>query len=98
LDFDIFLRSGSTTKPEIAVWAHGSTPCSSWDRSTVLNSQVRMMSCACGRRSIGNTRANRSGSSSHPPAICGVSDEVAQVSITSGSAEKPFGRSRWSSV
>ena len=26
----------------------------------VENSQVRMMSCACGRRSIGNTRANRS--------------------------------------
>ena len=49
------------------------------------------MSWACGRRSIGKTRANRSGSSSHPPAICGVSDEVAQVSMTSGSPTKPPG-------
>ena len=27
-DFDIFLRSGSVTKPEIAACAHGSEPCS----------------------------------------------------------------------
>ena len=60
-------------------------------RSTVSKSHVRMMSCACGRRSIGNTRANRSGSSSQSPAICGVSDEVAHVSMTSGSPVKPFG-------
>ena len=49
------------------------------------------MSCACGRRSIGNTRSNRSGSSSQPPAICGVSEDVAHVSMTSGSPMKPFG-------
>ena len=54
------------------------------ERSTVVNSHVRMMSCPCGRRSIGKMRANRSGSSSHPPAICGVNDDVAHVSITSG--------------
>ena len=54
----------------------------------VANSQVRMISWAWGRRSMGKTRANRSGSSSHPPAICGVSDEVAQVSITSGSPDE----------
>ena len=59
----------------------GSTPCSRWARTTVANSQVRMISWACGRRSIGKTRANRSGSVSQPPTICGVSDEVAQVSM-----------------
>ncbi len=61
------------------------------DRTTVENSQVRMISWAWGRRSIGKTRANRSGSSSQPPAIWGVSDEVAQVSMTSGSPTNPPG-------
>ncbi len=64
----------------------------------VENSQVRMISWACGRTSMGNTRANRSGSSSHPPAIWGVSDEVAQVSMTSGSPMKPPGLPRWASA
>ena len=53
-----------------------------------------MISWDWGRRSMGNTRANRSGSSSQPPAICGVSEEVAQVSNTSGSATNPPGRPR----
>ena len=57
-----------------------------------------MISGACGRRSIGKVRANRSGSSSQPQAICGVSDDVAQVSITSGSPTKPPGTPRCSSV
>ena len=57
----------------------------------MANSQVLMISCDCGRRSIGNTRANRSGSVPQRPAICGVSDEVAQVSITSGSRDEPAG-------
>ena len=91
LDFDIFFRSGSRTQPEMAACAHGSVPNSRCERSTVENSHVRMMSCACGRTSIGKTRANRSGSSSHRPAICGVSDEVAQVSMTSGSPLNPPG-------
>src|SRR3954452_23990804 len=56
-----------------------------------------MMSCACGRRSIGNTRASRSASSSQPPAICGDSDDVAHVSMMSGSATKPPGLPRWDS-
>ena len=60
-DFDIFLRSGSSTKPEIAAFATAATSNSRCERSTVENSHVRMMSCACGRRSIGNVRANRSG-------------------------------------
>ena len=64
----------------------------------VENSQVRMISNACGRRSIGNTRAKRSGSSSQPAASSGVSDEVAHVSITSGSATNPPALPRWSSV
>ena len=77
---------------------HGSVPCSARERTTVANSQVRMISWACGRRSIGNTRANRSGSVSQPPTICGDSDEVAQVSITSGSPMKPPGCPRCASV
>ena len=79
-DFDIFLRSGSRTQPLIAVWAHGRWSCSKCERSSVANSHVRMISGPCGRRSIGKVRANRSGSSSHPQAICGVNDDVAHVS------------------
>ena len=60
-DFDIFLRSGSSTQPEIAAFFHGSEPCSYSARSIVEKSQVLMMSCAWGRTSIGNTRAKRSG-------------------------------------
>ena len=82
----------------MAVCAHGSDPCSRYERSTVENSQVRMMSCACGRSDIGNTFANSSASSTQPAAICGVSDEVAQVSMTSGSPTKPFGWPRCASV
>lgn len=98
LDFDIFLRSGSRIHPEIAACRQGSPPCSRCDRTTVENSQVRMISWAWGRRSIGNTRRNRSSSRSHPAAICGVSEEVAHVSMTSGSPAKPSGLPRWSSV
>ena len=50
-----------------------------------------MISCACGRRSIGKTCANRSGSSSQPPTICGVSDDVAQVSMHVGVADEAAG-------
>ena len=39
--------------------------------------------------SIGNTRPNRSVSSPARPAIWGVSEEVAHVSITSGSPANP---------
>ena len=97
-DFDIFLRSGSRTQPEMAASAHGRQPCSKWARTTVENSQVRMMSWAWGRRSIGKVRANRSASSTQPVAIWGVSDDVAHVSMTSGSPMKPPGWPRWSSV
>src|SRR3954464_11099708 len=90
-DFDIFLRSGSTTKPEIVACDHGTAPNSKCDRTTVENSQVRMMSCACGRRSIGKTCPNSSGSVSQPDATCGESDDVAQVSMMSGSAMNPPG-------
>ena len=65
--FDIFLRSGSRIQPEIAASAHGRQPCSWWLRTTLPNSHVRMMSWDCGRMSMGNTLANRSGSSTHPP-------------------------------
>ena len=61
LDFDIFLRSGSRIQPESAALRHGSEPCSKWARTTVANSQVRMMSWACGRTSIGNTRCEQVG-------------------------------------
>ena len=57
-----------------------------------------MISCACGRMSIGKVRANRSGSRSQPQTISGDSDDVAHVSMMSGSRVKPPGWSRWSSV
>ena len=98
LDFDIFLRSGSRIHPLRATLRQGSEPCSRWARTTVENSQVRMMSWPWGRRSMGNTRPKRSGSSSQRPAIWGVSDDVAQVSITSGSPAKPPGTPRCSAV
>jgi hypothetical protein len=69
LDLDIFLRSGSSTQPEMAASDHGRQPCSSSDRTMVENSQVRMISWAWGRTSMGNTRSNRSASSTQPPAI-----------------------------
>ena len=94
LDFAIFLRSGSRIQPDSATSDHGTQSNSALLRTIVENSQVRMMSCACGRRSIGNTRANRSGSRTQPPTICGVSEDVAHVSMTSGSPVKPPGTSR----
>ena len=90
-DFDIFLRSGSRTQPLIIAWRHGRTPNSSSLRTTVEKSHVRMISGPWGRRSIGKTRSNRSGSSTQLPAICGVSELVAQVSMTSGSPTNPTG-------
>ena len=96
-DLDIFLRSGSRIQPLISASLHGSVPCSSCERSTLENSHVRMISGPWGRTSIGNVRANRSGSSSQPQAMCGLRDDVAHVSITSGSPRNPFGRPRWDS-
>ena len=99
LDLDIFLRSGSTMKPEMAASVHGSALNSIWARTTVEKSQVRMMSWPCGRRSIGNSRANEIGVVlPAAPRSAGVSEEVAQVSMTSGSAMNPPGWSRWSAV
>ena len=72
-------------------------PASKWARTTVENSQVRMMSWAWGRMSIGKVDAYRASSVRQPVAIWGVSDEVAQVSITSGSPAKPSGRPLWDS-
>ena len=97
LDLAIFLRSGSTMNPEIIAVDHGATWFSKWARTTRENSQVRMISWAWVHRSIGKTRCQRSSSVSQPPAMCGVSDEVAQVSITSGSPTKPPGLPRCSS-
>jgi hypothetical protein len=97
LDFDIFLRSGSRIQPEMAASDQGSDPNSRCDRVRVANSQVLMISCDCGRRSMGNTRENRSSSVPQRAAICGVSDEVAQVSITSGSPMNPPGTPRCAS-
>ena len=56
-----------------------------------------MMSWAWGRMSIGKVAAWRASSVRQPVAICGVSDEVAQVSITSGSPMNPPGTPRWDS-
>ena len=98
LDLDIFLRSGSKIQPDSAASDHGRTPSSWSERRTVENSQVRMMSWPCGRRSNGKTFLYFSGSEIQPPASCGVREEVAQVSIMSTSPIKPLGLPRWSSV
>ena len=61
----------------------------------MAKSQVRMMSCPCGRMSIGKialeerVRRGRAVATGQPAAICGVSDDVAHVSMMSGSATKP---------
>src|SRR3954452_20397940 len=78
----------------MAACDQGTAPNSKCERTTVENNQVRMMSCAWGRRSIGNTCANSSGSVSQPEATCGDSDDVAQGSMTSGSAMNPPGTPR----
>src|SRR3712207_8908345 len=62
---------------------HGTEPCSKCERTTVENSQVRMMSWACGRWSMGKTCANSSGSVSQPEATCGDSDDVRSEEHTS---------------
>ena len=82
----------------MVVWRHGRASCSRCERSSVEKSQVRMISGPCGRRSMGKVAAKSAGSSSQPQAICGVTDEVAQVSITSGSPAKPPGAPRCSGV
>ena len=94
-DFDIFLRSGSRIQPDSIACVHGVTPFSKWARTIRENSQVLMISWACVHRSMGKTRSNRSSSTDQPPEMCGVRDEVAQVSITSGSPVKPAGLPRW---
>jgi hypothetical protein len=48
-----------------------------------------MISCEWVFRSIGNVIWNKSWSRSQPQTICGVSDDVAQVSMTSGSDMNP---------
>ena len=83
--FDIFLPCGSCAWPEITQSFHGPTPKCNRDFTTVLNSQNVMMSCACGLRDIGNSFFLISGFLTRSVAICGVSDDVAHVSITSAS-------------
>ena len=58
---------GRATQPEIMRASTGACRARSAPARRVENSQVRMISCAWGRRSIGKTRSNRSGSSSQPP-------------------------------
>ena len=98
LDFDIFLRSGSTTKPEIVARCQGSCCSSRCERTTRENNQVRMMSWAWGAMSMGKVSCHNCLSRSHPQAICGDREEVAHVSITSGSAMNPPGIPRICSV
>ena len=52
-DLDIFLWSESRIQPDRPAFVHGRAANSRFARTTVVNSQVRMMSCPCGRRSIG---------------------------------------------
>jgi hypothetical protein len=94
---DIFFRSGSRIQPEMAACFHGAEFSRASARTTEENSQVRMMSWPCGRRSNGNTLAKSSSSRLQPPTIFGVSEDVAQVSRMSASPVKPPGTSRWAS-
>jgi hypothetical protein len=52
-----------------------------------------MMSCACGRSPSG-TSAEQIGSASQPQTMNGVSDDVAHVSMMSGSPMNPPGMPR----
>jgi len=52
-DLDIFLWSESRIQPDRPAFVQGRAANSRFARTTVVNSQVRMMSCPCGRRSIG---------------------------------------------
>ena len=97
-DFDIFLRSGSRIHPDSAAFFHGAMLCSKCERTVVANNHVRMMSWACGRTSIGKMLLNNFSSSIQRPAICGVSDDVAHVSMTSGSPMNPPATPRCASV
>ena len=90
-DLLIFFRSGSRIQPLILAFFQGNEFSSKWLLTTVENNQVLMISWDWGRKSIGKIRLKRSLSNSQEPAICGVSEEVAQVSITSGSPINPFG-------
>ncbi len=98
LDLDIFLRSGSRIHPLTEAWAHGSASCSKWLRTTLSNSHVLMISGPWGRRSMGKVRPNRSASSAHPVPICGVNEDVAHVSMMSGSPTNPPGWPRCAST
>ncbi len=97
-DLDIFLRSGSRIQPLMVACFQGTVSCSWCERRSVENSHVRMISGPCGRRSMGKVRAKSAGSSAHPQAIWGVTEEVAQVSMTSGSPVKPPATPRCSSA
>ena len=52
-DLDIFLWSESRIQPDSPAFLHGRAANSRSARTTEVNSQVRMMSWPCGRRSIG---------------------------------------------
>src|SRR5438067_13784445 len=54
----------------------------------VQDGHVRILSCAWGCRLAGKCRANQAGSSIQRPMIIGVQDDVAHVSMISGSGSK----------
>ena len=96
LDFDIFLSFGSRTHPLRVVSCQGRASCSRWDRSVVEKSHVLDDLGPLRPQAHREGRGERAGSSPHTHAICGVSDEVAQVSMMSGSPRNPPGTPRWS--
>ena len=75
----------------MAVSVHGRQPNSSSVRTIVLKSHVRMISWAWGRRSMGNTREKRSGSSTRRPAICGRERRRGPGVHDVGVADEPTG-------
>ncbi len=97
LDFDIFLRSGSRIQPLMAASCHGShaeLEVRAHHRreqpgaDDVLSLRAKVHREHPGEQVVVDVQ---------PPAICGDSDDVAQVSITSGSPMNPPGWPRWDS-
>src|ERR1700689_2435451 len=81
---DSFLPCSLRPQPEISAVRHGTRPKSSSDCTTEEKSQVLMISNASTRSDIGASPGSVP-PRAHPSLICGVSDDVIQVSITSGS-------------
>ena len=94
LDFDIFLRSGSTMKPEMPALRprHDAVLELGAQHGREQPGADDVLALAAQR--VGEHELEQLVVAPQPPAICGVSDEVAQVSMMSSSPSKPPGMPR----